>query len=174
MPRGAGGEPFAVRVAQLSELHADPANVRKHGDKNLKAIEDSLRAFGQVEPLVVQKSTGKVIGGNGRLEVMRRVGTTEAAIVELDIDDTRAAALAIALNRTAELAEWDEDALTKMLESLPDDLLPDTGFDEKELDRMLAEMNGVVEDEVPEPLPEAVSVRGDVWLMGGHRLLCGD
>jgi len=158
----------------LADLHHDPANVRKHDDRNLSAIEASLKTFGQVEPLVVQAGTGKVIGGNGRLEVLRRSGATEADVVELDIDDTKAAALAIALNRTAELATWDEEALTKMLESLPDDLQDTTGFSESDIDRMIQEMTPVVEDEAPEPLPEAVSRRGDVWTLGEHRLMCGD
>jgi hypothetical protein len=84
-----------VRRAKLSELHADPGNVRSHSDWNLDAISDSLKSFGQVEPLVVQKSTGRVIGGNGRLEVMRRAGVTECDIVEVDIDDKPALAISL-------------------------------------------------------------------------------
>lgn len=108
-----------VRRARLSELHPDPSNARKHDSRNLDAISASLKQFGQVEPLVVQKSTGKVIGGNGRLEVLRRAGETEADIVEVDVNDTQAAALGIALNRTGELAGWDDEALAKILQSLP-------------------------------------------------------
>src|SRR5580765_6129604 len=99
--------PLVTRRVKLTDLHADPANARRHDERNLAAIADSIRTFGQVEPLVVQRATGKVIGGNGRLEVLRKQGATECDVVEVDVNDTQAAALGIALNRTAELAEWD-------------------------------------------------------------------
>jgi ParB-like chromosome segregation protein Spo0J len=63
-------ETLSIRRVPLTELHADAANARTHGDKNLEAIRASLLQFGQAEPLVVQKSTGRVVGGNGRLVVM--------------------------------------------------------------------------------------------------------
>lgn len=164
-----------VRTVKLSELHADPANARKHDDRNLNAISDSLKSFGQVEPLVVQKSSGKVIGGNGRLEVLRRSGATECAVVEVDVDDTKAAALAIALNRTAELAAWDDETLARLLESLPEDMFAATGFNSDDLGELLDKLapEHATEDVVPEPRGEAVSRAGDLWLMGDHRLLCG-
>ena len=105
-----------IRRVKITELHADPANARTHGERNLRAIEDSLKSFGQVEPLVVQKSTGKVIGGNGRLEVMRRAGIEECDVVEVDVDDAKATALGIALNRTAELAV---DLIDEVVEGRP-------------------------------------------------------
>ena len=117
--------------APLDSLHADPANARQHGDRNLDAIRASLATFGQVEPLVVHAATKRVIGGNGRLTAMRALGWTHADIVEIDVSETQATALGIALNRTAELAEWDEQALGKILQSLPD--LEGVGFDDAEL-----------------------------------------
>src|SRR5882724_7378119 len=69
--------PMVTRRVKLSDLHTDPANARRHDARNLAAIADSIKTFGQVEPLVVQKSTGKVIGGNGRLEVLRKAGAVE-------------------------------------------------------------------------------------------------
>lgn len=161
----------------LASIHHDPANVRTHGERNLEAIANSLRSFGQVEPLIVQKSTGKVIGGNGRLTAMRSLGWAEADVVELDIDDTRATALGIALNRTAELAEWDDAGLAALLQSLPTDAQLAAGWDEGELDALLAELNAdkeVQEDEAPAVKADAVTRTGDVWLMGEHRVLCGD
>lgn len=165
-----------LTLRQLDTLILDPANVNTHPEHNLRSIADSLAMFGQVEPLVVQKSTGKVIGGNGRVEVMRGKGETSAYVVELDIDDTKAAALGIALNRTAKTSVFDDDGLAKLLASLPDDLQIAAGFDEKELAELINSLDTgpVVEDEAPAPLPDPVSRRGDVWLMGGHRLLCGD
>lgn len=164
-----------LRLAPLDELKPDPKNARAHGEENLEAIERSIRSFEQVEPLVVQKGTGVVIGGNGRLEVMKKMGLTECWVVEVDVDDDRARALGLALNRTAELAEWDDARLAELLKGLPTDVRCDVGFDEKDMNALLASLAGpVVEDEAPAPLPEPVSKRGDLWLMGGHRLLCGD
>ena len=117
-----GAPRITYRRARLSELHQDPSNARRHGDRNLDAIAGSLRTFGQVEPLVVQKGTGKVIGGNGRLEVMRRDGVTECDIVEVEVTDTQAVALGIALNRTGELAGWEDGTLARLLESRSDDM----------------------------------------------------
>ena len=165
-----------VRTAQLTELHADPSNARAHDERNLNAIADSLKTFGQVEPLVVQKSSGKVIGGNGRLEVMRRQGITECSIVEVDVSDTQAVALGIALNRTGELAQWNEDTLARLLESLPDDVFAATGFTDTDLNDLLDKLTPVVvtEDDVPEAPEEAVTQPGNLWVLGEHRLLCGD
>lgn len=112
-----------VRVA-LDTLTADPINARTHGEKNLGAILGSLTQFGQVEALVVQKGTGRVIGGNGRLEAMRQMGWTHADVVEVDISDEKATALALALNRTGELAGWDFERLAEQT-----GVLKEAGFD---------------------------------------------
>src|SRR5436189_89392 len=98
----------------VASLTLDPSNARLHPDPNLDAIAASLQRFGQAEPLVVQVGTRRVIAGNGRLVAMRKLGWTECDIVELEVDDLKATALGIALNRTAELAEWDEPVLAKL------------------------------------------------------------
>ena len=132
---------LTIRRVALDDLHLDPANARQHGDRNLEAIRASLTRFGQAEPLVVRKGTGQVIGGNGRLVAMRDLGWTEADVVEIETDEVSAASLAIALNRTAELADWDEPALGRILESLrTEDALDGIGFDESEIDELLASL----------------------------------
>ncbi len=80
---------LTVRRVALDSLHLDPANAREHGPKNLEAIVASLRRFGQAEPLVVQRSTGRVIGGNGRLVAMKKLGWADCDIVELDVPNRR-------------------------------------------------------------------------------------
>ncbi len=173
---------LTIRRVALSALHPDPANARSHDERNLASIAASLKQFGQAEPLVVQRSSGKVIGGNGRMSAMQAMGWTECDVVELDLDDTQATALGIALNRTGELAAWDLPALTKILESFKGTEVFDAlGFDEKELNAMLDEviaagqsLDGIVEDGAP-ALPDAATTRtGDLWVLGDHRLLCGD
>lgn len=172
---------LAVRRVALCDLHADPANARLHGERNLATIRDSLTRFHQVEPLVVQRSTGRVIGGNGRLAAMRTMGWTEADIVEVDLDDTQATALGIALNRTGELAEWDLPALGRLLESLrADGQIEGVGFDQAEIDALLRDIAleaepFAIDDPGPvEPPEKPVTRRGDLWVLGDHRLLCGD
>jgi len=170
---------LAIRRVPIESLHLDPANARSHPDRNLESITASLARFGQAEPLVVQASSRRVIGGNGRLVAMRKLGWTECEVVELEISDLDATALGIALNRTAELAEWDEPALAQILKLLRDqDSLLGVGFDVPDIDELLAslgENTAPVEDPGPEP-PSALAVarRGDLWTLGNHRLLCGD
>jgi len=128
----------------LGDLHQDPANARAHDARNLEAIRASLQRFGQAEPLVVQAASGRVIGGNGRLEAMRSLGWTDCDVVELDLGETQATALGIALNRTAELAAWDDETLALLLSSLKDEgELDGVGFDDPEIDALLAELDGL-------------------------------
>jgi DNA modification methylase len=168
-----------IRRVALDALHFDPANARMHGPENMHAITASLQRFGQAEPLVVHAGTGRVIGGNGRLAAMRSLGWTEADVVELDLDSIDATAWGIALNRTGELAEWDDEALSKLLASLRDEgALEGVGFSDAELDGLLAQFDdGVndIDDVAPEAPPEhPVTQLGDLWQLGDHRLLCGD
>jgi len=111
-----------IEKVKIDSLAIDPNNVRVHDTTNLVAIKASLLRFGQVEPLVVRKSTGIVVGGNGRIDAMKQLGWTECDIVRIDLSDEEATALAIALNRTAELATWDQKALDKQLASLDEEL----------------------------------------------------
>ena len=122
-----------TELISISDLTPDPANARKHGERNLKAIIDSLRAFGQQKPIVVDRR-GVVIAGNGTLEAAKRLGWEEIAIVRTQLEPTQATAFGIADNRTAELAEWDEEVLVSLLDSLDDETRDLMHFDQKELD----------------------------------------
>jgi DNA modification methylase len=169
-----------IRRVPLESLHLDPANARSHHEENLSAIEASLHRFGQAEPLITHKPSGRVIGGNGRLVAMKRLGWTEADIVELDVDDLTATALGIALNRTAELAEWDETNLGRLLQELQAaDALDGVGFDSTDIDALLESLGELEVPEVTDPGPEElpacpVSKPGDLWLLGDHMLACAD
>jgi len=168
-----------VRRVPIDSLHLDPSNARAHGPVNIEAIKASIARFGQVEPLVVSRRTGRVIGGNGRVVAMKALGWTECDVVELDLSELEATALGIALNRSAELATWDEPVLAKLLSELrAEDALDGVGFDDAEIDALLAELEAGVQD-LDDPGPEEppehpVSRTGDLWILGEHRLLCGD
>ena len=145
------------RRVPIASLHRDPENVRKHDERNLESIKASLLAFGQVEPLVVQASTGKVVGGNGRVEAMLALGWSECDVTEVELSDEQARALAIALNRTAELADWDEAALAEQLRALQADdpaLLAAAGFYDEEVDELFERLAEEADDEAL-PAPEA-------------------
>lgn len=158
----------------VADLSLDPSNVRKHSRRNLDAIKASLRKFGQQKPIVVD-AKGIVLAGNGTLTAAKELGWTEIQIVRTELAGVEATAFAIADNRTAELAEWDEDGLANVLQSLKvddADLLAATGYDAAEVDKM--SKAEVTEDEVPEPPVEPITKAGDLWILGEHRVLCGD
>ena len=167
-----------VESVPIATLSQDPANARKHDDKNLEAIKASLRRFGQQKPIVVD-SSNVVRAGNGTLAAATALGWDSINVVQTDLQGSEATAYAIADNRTAELAEWDESVLAASLSSLADvdeTWLSDLQFSEKELAELVAstQEQEIIEDEVPEPPANPVTQPGDVWLLGRHRLLCGN
>ncbi|TNF24087.1 MAG: DNA methylase [Deltaproteobacteria bacterium] len=173
-------EPLRHLAVPLPDLHEDPANARKHPDVNLDAIKASLVRFGQRKPIVVRRAGMVVEAGNGTLAAARALGWSHLAAVIVDDDATTATGFAIADNRTAELAEWDEEVLAALMSSLQVDGfdIDDLGFDEDALRDLLATestpASEVVEDAPPAPPAEAFTQPGDLWVLGNHRLLCGD
>ena len=140
---------LVIRRVDLKEVYLDPANTNTHNPRNLQALVASLREFGQVEPLVVQKGTGKVIGGNGRLEAMLFLGWTHCDVVEIEANSVRSAALGIALNRTAKLSTFDDESLARTLAAIQAEGFPieAAGFDDTELSQLLERIGGEVVDD---------------------------
>ena len=167
--------PLAVSI---DSLHHDAANARRHGERNLDAIRASLAQFGQRKPIVVQRDGMIVRAGNGTLEAARALGWTEIAAVVIDEDGTTAAQFAIADNRTAELAEWDQETLATLLQSWDEDTREALGFSTQEMNDMLLDIGDLPDDLKEDPVPEApeepTTKPGDLWVLGNHRLLCGD
>jgi ParB-like chromosome segregation protein Spo0J len=123
----------------VNELSQDPANARKHNERNIESIVASLRRFGQQKPIVID-SSGVVRAGNGTLEAARQLGWESIECVETTLKGSDAISYAIADNRTAELAEWDDDILAAQLNGLLADdaeLLVDAGFTEAELQSLM-------------------------------------
>lgn len=136
---------FEVKIVAVSKLTNDPANPRKHNDKNIQAIAASLKEFGQQRPIVVT-SDGIVVAGNGTLDAAKSLGWSEIAVHELPFDDLeRARAYAIADNRAGDLSSWDEQVLYGSLSSLDDSLLESTGFNFSDLDDLERMLNKDVE-----------------------------
>lgn len=166
-----------IETVPIDSIELDPANLRLHPERNVASIKGSLKRFGQQKPIVVDPR-GIVIAGNGVLEAARSLGWKVIDITRTTLKDAEAIAFSIADNRIGELSNWDEPALAGVLEALAKEdgsLLEAVGYDEGELAALVDGCRGdVIEDETP-PLPaEAVSKLGDVWLLGEHRVACGD
>lgn len=120
----------SLRVG-IEELELDADNARIHTRRQIEEIKRSLEAYGQDQPLVVQRDGMIVRKGNGRLIAMRELGWTHAAALVLDEPTAKAVARGIADNRSADLALWDESALARQLEALLGEEWP-TGYNERE------------------------------------------
>lgn len=186
---------LVTEVVRLEDLSADPANARLHSEQNLDAIKGSLRRFGQQKPIVVD-SDGIVRAGNGTLEAARSLGWEEIAIVRTSLEGAEAMAYAIADNRAGELATWDADVLAQCLAAIRDDEsteegveIEGTGFSPADIREMFGnnadvpgweELNTPKDEEdaelpeVPDIPEEPITQPGDLWILGDHRLLCGD
>ena len=173
-----------IQSVKIDDISQDPANVRKHSERNLSAIVASLRKFGQQKPIVVN-ADGIILAGNGTYEAAKRLGWDKIDVVWSNLKGSDATGFAIADNRTAELAEWDETALAETLRALQseDFDVEAAGWQEDEIDGLLEKLGAdlagsdpkeIVEDEVPEPPVDPITKPGDLWILGEHRLLCGD
>ena len=168
-------DPLQALAVPIESLTPDPANARKHGTKNLDAIKASLAKFGQRKPIVVQRAGMVVRAGNGTLQAAKALGWTEIAAVVLDDDNATASQFAIADNRSAELAEWDDETLALLLDGMDPGDRVGLGFDEKDLAALMRDLAPpITEDEAPEPPAVAITKPGDLIILGDHRLLCGD
>lgn len=146
-------QPLAVPV---DSIHLDPANARK--GHAVDRIAASLAQYGQRKPIVVNRKEGnKIEAGNGTYQAAVKLGWTEIAAVFVEDDPMTAVGYGIADNRLGDLSEWDTDTLQTLINSLDPELNLTTGFDEGELDDMLAELersNEVSEKQVPEDFAE--------------------
>ena len=134
----------------LADLVLDPKNARKHNDQNLQAIVSSLKAFGQVKPIVVNRTTKIIEAGNGAFLAAKQLGWTHIAAVFVEHDATAARGFSLADNRTAELAEWDNFIL--------DELLGDVQKESPELfeDLLFEEFLSAEQSADPAQAPESV------------------
>lgn len=123
-----------IETLLIKDLTPDPENARQHDDKNLKAIQGSLKEFGQRKPIVITEA-GVIVAGNGTVEAAKRLGWTEIDAVKVPSDWTpnQIKAFALADNRTAELATWNMEVLDEQLWELEQEELDVTvlGFESR-------------------------------------------
>ncbi len=165
------------RVA-TEKLFCSPSNPRNNDDA-VPHVVSSLKRFGWQQPIVARKS-GEVIAGNTRLKAAISMNENTVPVVWFEGNDLDAVAYSIADNRTSEFATWEQESLAKLLSRLKDeDALEGVGFTDDDLDKLWAEVaendfDDMEDAGAEEPPENPVTERGDLWILGDHRLLCGD
>lgn len=157
----------------IKNLELDPNNARKHDQRNLDAIKESLDKFGQRKPIVVT-AEGVVLAGNGTVEAAKALGWDEitVAVAPKEWDADTAKAYALADNRSAELADWDYKVLHNQLFELDTSgwNIEALGFDIPEPVELPTEET----EAIPELPADPITRPGDIWKLGDHILICGD
>jgi len=167
-----------IPVSELKPAEYNPRKKLKPGDKEYEKIKNSIEEFGFADPLVVNADM-TIIGGHQRLTVATALGYTEVPCAVVDIDKVREKALNIALNKIT--GAWDENLLAELLEDIQnsDFDLGKTGFDPPEIEQLFNQVHDKdikeddfdVEEELKQP---TFSKCGDLWILGKHRIVCGD
>ena len=160
---------------KISEISAAKYNPRKISDEAMGRLTKSLAEFGNIQPITWNARTGNVVGGHQRLKVYKAMGKTEVDVWAVDLDEQKEKAANIALNKLS--GEFDMPMLKDILEEIDTgDLdMEITGFGMDEIALMMEDAHPeVTEDEVPEVPVDAITKPGDLWILGEHRVLCGD
>lgn len=169
----------AIEAVALSLLKPHPRNVNQ-GD--FGAIQQSVETNGFYGTIVANKRTGHILAGNHRYAVAKQLGFADVPVAWVDVDDEEELRILIADNRTTRLGIDNEERLAELLAELsqtPEGLLG-TGFDGDDLDHLIGRLAGESKellgdpDEVPEPPADPITKPGDLWILGDHRVLCGD
>ena len=172
-----------IEYTSVRELRPHPNNARTHSKKQIRQIANSIEKFGFCNPVLVDDAK-QIIAGHGRVEAAKLLGIDAVPTCQLShLSEADKRAYVLADNKLAEKAGWDRELLAIELQGLIelDVDIELTGFEMAEIDLILEEAreaSGAAsgpEDTAPEPSPgPAVSQTGDLWLLGTHRLLCGD
>jgi ParB-like chromosome segregation protein Spo0J len=171
-----------IQMTPVAQLVPYAGNARTHSDEQIAQIAASITEFGFTNPILTG-ADNVIIAGPGRLLAAQKLGIDTVPVIVLDhLSEAQRRALVIADNKLAENAGWDEELLRTELAALDDmdfdlDLM---GFSDEEIDSLLGDLDSPAlgetegEDDVPETPEDPVSRPGDLWLLGKHRLLCGD
>jgi DNA modification methylase len=169
-------------VTSINNLKSDHKNARKRTDRSAALIAESLKRYGAARSIVIDED-GRILAGNGTVEGAKKAGINKVRIIEAEGDELIAVrrtglsedekvGLAIADNRSSDLSEWDNEMLRQLSEE--HDLTPWFEDDELLAEVLEPEQGKTDPDDVPEPPKEPITKPGDLWILGNHRLLCGD
>lgn len=173
-------------MASISDLKSDHKNARRRTDRSSDLIKESLQRYGAARSIVIDEEN-RILAGNGTIDGAKAAGIRRVRIIESEGDEVIAVrrsglseeekvGLALADNRTSDLSDWDQEMLRRLSEE--HDISP--WFEQDDLDELLAvtelepEEGNTDPDEVPEAPEEPITKLGDLWILGNHRLLCGD
>ncbi|MDR0531075.1 MAG: DNA modification methylase [Oscillospiraceae bacterium] len=172
-----------IPAAQLNPARYNPRKDLKPGDAEYEKLLRSVEEFGYVEPVIWNERTGNIVGGHQRFKVLVQLGYDEIDCVVVDLDEQREKALNVALNKIS--GDWDLPKLADLMHELEESGVSYeiTGFEQPDLDKLYQkaqrERGEVVEDDFDaaaeaEKIDTPITQPGDVWLIGRHRLMCGD
>jgi len=173
-------------MTSIKDLKSDHKNARKRTDRSAKLIAESLQRYGAARSIVIDEEN-RILAGNGTIEGAKAAGIKNVRVIETDgteiiavkrtgLSEDEKVGLALADNRTSDLSDWDKDMLQQLSEE--HDIAP--WFDADDLAAILGEVEqlpaeGLTDaDDVPEAPAEPITKPGDLWILGDHRLLCGD
>jgi DNA modification methylase len=158
-----------IETIALNQIKPYEKNAKTHPKKQIDLLAENIKRFGFTTPCLVDKDNN-LIAGHGRLEAVKTLGWTDVPCVRMEnLTEDEVKALRLADNKLAEMSEWDMALVTDELKELDDDLLDLTGFDKD----LIVEPDEA-DDEVPDVPEEPQSKLGDLYELGGHRVLCGD
>lgn len=170
-----------LNIEKLNPAKYNPRKDLKPGDPEYEKLKESINTFGYVEPVIWNKRTCNVVGGHQRLKILEQQGATEIECVVVDMDEANEKALNVSLNKVS--GDWDIPKLTELLDDLDKSMFDVslTGFDAAEIEDLFSKVHDkdVKEDDFDadkalEDIKEPVSKQGDIWILGKHKLLCGD
>lgn len=170
-----------IEYVDIDLVKPSDKNPRTHTKEQVQQIADSMCKFGWVNPILVDENY-KIIAGHGRLMAGKLLGYTKVPIAKLcHLSEKEKLGLLVADNRITENAGWDDEKLQEVMQQLHDENfdLSVLGFTNKELEKFRAEFDSeieaaAIEDIVPDQTDKVISKQGDIWILGEHRLLCGD
>lgn len=169
-----------IETLDINSLIPYARNARTHSEAQIAQIAGSIKEFGFTNPILIDKDNG-IIAGHGRVAAARKLNLTEVPCIRLEhLSETQRKAYILADNRIALNSGWEADLLSVEMAELKDlgINLESLGFDSDEIDALLNKIEPTAgltdEDEAPEVQEQAVTKPGDIWVMGNHRLMCGD
>ena len=173
-----------IQLISPADLRPNPRNARRHSKKQIRQIADSIMAYGFTVPVLVDEK-GMLLAGHGRLEAAKLLGLKTVPVIKLvGLTEAKKRALLLADNKIAENAGWDRKRLAVELPELAELLIDDqleisiTGFEPAEIDQLTTDFEANDSDPADtvddQPTASVVTKPGDLWLLGDHRILCGD
>ena len=182
VPRGDAIPDRRIELIPVAQLTPYKGNARTHSKRQIRQIADSIERFGFTNPVLIDEA-GEIIAGHGRVEAAKLLGLSGVPALRVShLSAAEKRAYVLADNKLAAKAGWDRELLAIELQGLIDiDFEVElTGFEVPEIDFILEDADSAKaegsgpEDRAPDPLPESITRPGDLWLLGKHRLLCGN